>query len=244
MKRNRAGNIASIILLIMIGVVQIVLLVMLFWQRYSNSIHNLILVLEHGSEQEIENYLRARDFSKGLFLVFLISVFQVVSIIIPGMPIQIAAGSIYGGWGAFLVCYLGFVFANIVIFVIARLLAGRIDLFSRFEAGRKMRERLNGDDPLYWMAMAYLVPGVPNGIIPHVAAHSRISLADFLLAVSSTVWIQIGLNCAAGYFLVREEYTFMVLSFLLQIGLILLARRNKDRLLKLYSHFRKEIHVE
>ncbi|MBR2801189.1 MAG: VTT domain-containing protein [Erysipelotrichaceae bacterium] len=244
MNRNRASNIASIILLISIGVVLIFLLAGLFWQRYGNSIHNLILVLEHGSEQEIENYLRARDFSKGLFLVFLISVFQVVSIIIPGMPIQIAAGSIYGWWGAFLVCYLGFVFANIVIFIIARLLSGKIDLFSRFEAGRKMKERLDGDDPLYWMAMAYLVPGVPNGIIPHVAANSRITLADFLLAVSSTVWIQIALNCAAGYFLVREEYTFMVLSFLLQIGLILLARRNKDKLLQLYSHFRKEIHVD
>ena len=100
MNRNRASNIASLILLILIGVVLIVFLISLFWQRYADSIHSLLLVLEHGSEQEIENYLRARDFSKGLFLVFLISAFQVVSIIIPGMPIQIAAGSIYGWWGA------------------------------------------------------------------------------------------------------------------------------------------------
>ncbi|MBO5565155.1 MAG: hypothetical protein J5935_06030 [Lachnospiraceae bacterium] len=45
---------------------------------------------------------------------------QVISIVVPGIAVQIAAGIIYAWWKAFFACYIGFVCGHALVFFIVR----------------------------------------------------------------------------------------------------------------------------
>ena len=204
-----------------------------------NNLVEVFELLRKGNEAEIEAYLRASGLWKGMFLIVLITIIQVFSIVMPGMVIHLAAGSIYGWWEGFLVCYASFVFAHYLVFRFGRRLADKLSILNRFSAAKSMQKRLDSSEPMFVIAMAYLVPGVPNGIIPYVASHSRMTKDEFMISLTTTVWIQVLLNCIAGYFLVRGQYFFTILSFGIQFAIIALAGRRKGRIMKFYHRFQK-----
>ncbi len=204
-----------------------------------NNLVEVFELLRRGNEAEIEAYLRASGLWKGMFLIVLITIIQVFSIVLPGMVIHLAAGSIYGWWEGFLVCYVSFVFAHYLVFRFGRRLADKLSLLNRFAAAKSMQKRLDSSEPMFVIAMAYLVPGVPNGIIPYVASHSKMTMSEFMISLSTTVWIQVLLNCIAGHFLVRGQYFFTVLSFIIQFLIIALAGRRKGKIMKFYHRFQK-----
>lgn len=226
----------ALIILVMLGVITfIVHTIADNW----GSLVEVFELLRRGNEAEIEAYLRASGLWKGMFLIALITIIQVFSIVLPGMVIHLAAGSIYGWWEGFLVCYASFLFAHYLVFKFGRKLADKFSLLNRFPAARTMQKRLDSSEPMFVIAMAYLVPGVPNGIIPYVASHSKLTTDEFMISLASTVWVQVLLNCIAGHFLVRGEYFFTVLSFVIQFLVIVWAGRRKGRIMKLYHRFQK-----
>lgn len=52
---------------------------------------------------------------------------QIITIALPSVPIQVAVGVIFGTWRGFLVCYLGYVSANALIFISVRKLGAKLE---------------------------------------------------------------------------------------------------------------------
>ena len=201
---------------------------------YGSQIRELFEVLGRHDEEEFEAYVRAGGLLKGMIVISAAVFIQVISIVIPGMVIQVAAGVVYGWWEAFLICYLSFVAANVLVFLAVRHFS-RSAMLRNFTISPRLMNRLNDGDPVFTIAVCYLVPGVPNGIVPHVAGHSRLTLKQFIIAVSSTVWIQILINCSIGYFLIRGQFIYMFLSIAAQFLLIYIVNTNKENVMELYE---------
>ena len=201
---------------------------------YGAQIRELFEVLGRHDEEEFEAYVRAGGILKGMIVIGAAVFIQVISIVIPGMIIQVAAGVVYGWWQAFLICYMSFVAANILVFLAVRRFS-RSALLRSFTISPRLMNRLNDNDPIFTIAVCYLVPGVPNGIVPHVAGHSGLTLKQFIIAVSSTVWIQILINCSIGYFLIRGQFIYMFLSIAAQFGLIYIVNTNKEAVMELFE---------
>ncbi|MDD6258113.1 MAG: VTT domain-containing protein [Erysipelotrichaceae bacterium] len=229
-KRKPAGK--KLIFLILLIV--ILLTAFLIYKFYGDQIAVLWQLLRTGNQHELEEYLNAQDQIGGYSLLFILQVLQVISIFFPGMVIQIAGAMIYGWWKSFLICWIGFVFGNALVFGVARVF-GKSLAFAFDDHDKKnnwLIEKINDGNQVFVVAIACLVPGIPNGIIPYLASRTSISLKDFALAVAGSSWIQIVLNCIAGHFLSRGEYLFMVFAFALQIALIVVITKNRDKLLK------------
>ncbi|MGN0193742.1 MAG: TVP38/TMEM64 family protein [Pseudoramibacter sp.] len=199
----------------------------------------LVKLLQKGDEKQIAAYLQRQGRWRGYITIVLFSIIQVISIVFPGMAIQVAAGLIYRWWTAFILCYIGFVAGNCMVFIFARKIGKRFS--ERFALGRKISNyfnkktsnswimgKINSANPEFVFGMACLIPGIPNGIIPYLASSTRISAVGFGAAVAASSWIQIILNCLAGSFLIRGKYFFVVLSFAAQIVLILFMLWKKD----------------
>lgn len=56
----------------------------------------------------------------GLICTALLQFLQVVSIVLPGAPIQVAAGIVYGVWKGSAICYVSHVSANLAVFAASR----------------------------------------------------------------------------------------------------------------------------
>ena len=213
-KKTTAGSVKRILLLSAL----LAAAVLLIWLAFGDMFPTLFRLLRRGDEAAIEAYIEREGFWRGAVTVILLSMMQVASIVFPGIAIQIAAGVIFGTGKAFLMCYTGFVLGNLLVFLTARRMGGHIsDLVTINRRDSWIRDKMRSAHPVFAVALCDLLPGLPNGIVPYVAAQSKIRTRDFILAVAGVSWIQVALNCAAGGFLQEGEWLFMAMTILVQL---------------------------
>ncbi len=187
-------------------------------------------ILKSGDEQQIEQYLRNSDRNAGMFFVALLQMVQVLSVVLPGAPIQIAAGIVYGVWRSFLLCWLSSVAANALVFGLSRKLGSRLDRWLPVERRRSRLDALKRSQSAgYMTVMACLIPVLPNGIIPHIMSRTEIVWWKFTLAMAGGSAFPVFMLCAMGNRILHGDYLLAVLLcaglFAVVIALYLLQPR-------------------
>lgn len=214
---------------VLIYIAVVVILALATWQLFGPQLPELIKMIREDREEEIADYLSAQGEWRGLLSMFFLSIIQVISVVIPGIIIQFVGGMLYAWWKAFLMCYLGFVFANVLVFMFARTFRQTV------KADKKKTgwiiSTVNKYDPAFVFALACLVPGIPNGVIPYFAAAAKMRTREYAASVALSSWIQILSNCIAGHFLMQGQVGYMVLSFVAQIAIIIFCGMNRKKIL-------------
>ena len=121
----------------------------------------------------------------GVVLMFFIQVLQIVLAVIPGEPVEVAAGVLYGGFGGFLLCEGGILVGQTIVFLLVRKF-GRPLVELLFEK-QKIDELKFLHDPRKLDAatfLLHLIPGTPKDILCYFAGLTPISLPRFLLLSS------------------------------------------------------------
>jgi len=187
------------------------------------------------SEQDlITDYLREEGGVKGCFALAALQVLQVISVFLPGMAVQVAGGLIYGAWVSFFICLVSFVFANVMMFYLCRhsRLLSRL-LPENAKSVRTVSDWVNSNDAAFMSMLAYMLPGIPNGFVPYVAAKAHIRARRFALSVLLGSVLQIFLNCAIGSLLTRGHWLLSALLILFMLAMIFVLYRNKEQLIRL-----------
>jgi uncharacterized membrane protein YdjX (TVP38/TMEM64 family) len=184
-----------------------------------------------GDEHALSAYLNEQGSLRSFFVLWFLSFVQVVSIVIPAMPVQLAAGIAYGPWKGFLSSFSASALANMTVFFLARRLTPVIDALTADSPRiQKMLHSIRSSrDPWYYTILAFMTPGLPNGIIPYAAANAGMRPGSFLEAIFVSLPLPTLLTCAAGSFILSGDWTF---SVLIGVGLytcvgILFFRRNR-----------------
>ena len=115
------------IIKIVINVAMLALIVFLLYISLNSVLPGFIDVLAEGDNEAIEAYLKSFTTFKGYFVAFLLQFVQIITIFLPSVPIQVACGFIFGTVRASIVCYLGYVSANAVVFLACRALHGGLE---------------------------------------------------------------------------------------------------------------------
>ena len=185
---------------------------------------DLIPLLRHGDADEIEGYIRSFGSVKGGVVTFVLQWIQVISIVFPAMAIQVASGIIFGWFRAFLLCYASFCTANIAVFLFARRFAERSDWLpdeTDENTSRKFRFVTESEYPEYTVMLAYMMPFLPNGIVPYVAARTRVSLKRFTAAMALGSLPTILVFCAIGGRILHGDFVFAGILFAVSLVCIL-----------------------
>lgn len=183
----------------------------------------------------------------GWLIIVLINVLQIVIAFLPGEPVELATGVLYGGfWGAVL-CVIGVVIGETIVFKLTRRYGLSLvnKIFRRDVQEMKIfqdEERLEAVT-----FVLFLLPGTPKDVLTYVAGLSKISMKTFLgitvLArfpsiVSSTI---IGGSAISGDFTLTY-WAVVITTILGFLGILLkdpvmnwIARRKKQMLEKLQS---------
>ena len=142
-------------------------------------------VIQRGDQQELIAYIRGFGSVGGVVLAFLLQFVQIISIFFPGGPIQIAIGVVFGTLWGFIICHMGYILANLVVFLSARRLGNRLDQFFSKEGGTDSRFRFltDSEHPAYVVALSCLIPLLPNGLVPYIAARTKITFKQFAISV-------------------------------------------------------------
>lgn len=200
----------------------------LVYLAFLRSAPELLPLLKGGDEEAIAAYLGSQNEFTGIISTALLQFIQPVSIVLPGAPIQIAAGIVYGTLKGFLICYIANALANGVVFYLARVLRQKIEnVVSRLS--NRINFLQNAQYPVYMSAMACLVPVVPNGIIPYAAARTRMKLSEFLTAVLAGSFFPILIMCAIGKQILHGEYLFAAILLVLDVAVVVVLTKYRSQ---------------
>ena len=185
---------------------------LLFYKTFVPLAPHLWEALKTGDESQIEAFLKESGELKGLIYLFLLQGVQVISIVLHGAPIEIAGGMAYGFLKSFVTCHLSFVLTNILIFAFGRRV--RSD-FIDGDKTAKIFEFLSKGDPFVMLILCFMVPVMPNGIIPYAASATKISTVKYAFSVFLGSSVQIFMMCAIGRKILVHDYLFMVIIIVL-----------------------------
>lgn len=190
-------------------------------------------VLAHGDEEKMQQYLGAFNNLDGYLVGFSLQFIQIITIIMPSVPIQLAMGFVFGTWRGFMICYLGYVSANAAVFIVSRKFGdaiGRIFPNKQKKISKgKGKFILSSKYPAFTVFVASIIPLIPNGVIPYVASKTKMKFVSFIVAVAIGCIPTVLTLCAIGGELHGYDLktaVLLVVPLLVLVG-ILLWKKNK-----------------
>ena len=117
----------------------------------------------------------------GWFVVLGIQILQIVVAVIPGEPVELLAGVLYGGFGGLLTCMAGCLIATPLIFMLSRKLG--VPLLEKLFPKKKLEKFAflqNSRRLALVVFILFLIPGTPKDMLTYVAGVTPMKLAHFL----------------------------------------------------------------
>ena len=173
MDEKKKRVIKTVIIVVLIGVA------IFLCVRYAVPFCQL-LGTENGMEmicQRVEGY--------GIFapLVFiLLMVLQIIVAFIPGGPLEIIAGMLFGGVKGLLYTMAGVLLGTLLVYTIVRKFGRPIVDFFVSEKDMKHFKFLEEEEKLeFWVFLLFLIPGIPKDLLTYVVPLTALEGKKFLL---------------------------------------------------------------
>jgi uncharacterized membrane protein YdjX (TVP38/TMEM64 family) len=139
-------------------------------------------IIRHGDIAALAEYLRSFG-AWGIVITLVLFVIMTFTIVFPFMILSGAAGIVYGLFWGTIISWSGEVIGAIVMFVFARyFFRSLFECWIENSKYLKQVDEYSQSNGFKALLLARLLPLAPSGIITAVAAISKISFRDFLLA--------------------------------------------------------------
>lgn len=225
---------ATITLVVMIFV--LLLAVGLMVELLRIYVPDIWAALSSGNDGALEACLENQSRTYSACLLWLLSFVQVISIVLPSLPIQLAAGIVLGSWLGAAVCLSASVCSHMAVFFLAKHAKKQLNAIAA--SSPKMEKILDTlsvrRNRTYYTVMVLLAPGLPNGVIPYAAANSGMAANRYLLALLIALPLPTWVTCAAGDLILSGDWMFSIIMMAVlfaAVGLLLLVRDSlPDRL--------------
>lgn len=220
---------------------------LLVYFAFKETIPDLLPLLKDGDVDEIQSYLRSSSTWKGVLCAALLQMLQVFSIVISGVPIQVAAGVVYGTFFAVLICLISSTLALMLSFLLWKRMGRQMEKWFPVEEKQlRIVKRLVEADtpPKYAVFLAGMIPVLPNGLIPLLAVKLDISVWAFTLFVTLGSLPNILLCCAIGNRLIRGDWILSAVYFVVMLGIVILLWTKQEFVLGLCRKLTRQKETE
>ena len=163
---------------------------------------------------------------KGVIITLGLQVLQIIVAIIPGQPMEVIAGMLYGTWGGMLLCLVGILIGSTIVFYLTRKIGMNfIQIFFDKEQINKIKRKKifkNTKKLELFMFIMFVIPLVPKDIFIYLAGISPISPKKFMLITTVAripglfITVFAGNNLSEGNFIIAAV---LVIVFLI-LGII------------------------
>lgn len=172
-KKEKVINIVKISIICLLIITAITLIII-----YLPNIYKLI---DKDNQNNLINKIRNKGIN-GWFIFLLIQILQVVISFIPGEPIEVIGGVIYGAFGGLLTCMLGCLIGSMIVYFLS-LKIGKsfIKLFLKEKDFNEVKFLKNEKRVEELVFIFYFIPGTPKDIITYLAPYTKIKPLKFFL---------------------------------------------------------------
>lgn len=227
-KHTTKSAAAALALVVLLLAAAIALIAELFRVYFPGILEALL----SGNQDALQVYLDQQNHLYSAGLVWLLSYVQVLSIVIPAMPVQLVAGMTFGPWAGFVLNLSASVAANMTAYAVARKASKLLRCIAQEHPKvDKMLQSLSvSHNRTYYTVMALLVPGLPNGAIPYAVANSGLKAHMFLAALLIALPVPTWMTCMAGSLALSEDWVYGVILMIIMFGFVAFLFRFRDRI--------------
>jgi uncharacterized membrane protein YdjX (TVP38/TMEM64 family) len=204
-----------------LGWLAIILLAGLAYWWQPEFFQNAYRIIERGDIAALAEYLRSFG-AGGIFVTLGLFVVMTFTIVFPFMILSGAAGIVYGIFWGTAISWLGEVIGAVLMFLFARYFFRQsVEGWIVKSPYLKQVDDYSAANGFKALLIARLLPLAPSGIITAVAAISRISFRDFVLATFIGKLPPVVIKVLLGHDIVfaGENMTRLVVIVVLVIGL-------------------------
>jgi uncharacterized membrane protein YdjX (TVP38/TMEM64 family) len=118
----------------------------------------------------------------GMLLLFSIQILQVIVAVIPGEPIEIIAGIMYGTFGGLFLCLSGILISSVIVyFTVKKFGKNFINKIYKKEESSKYNFLLKAENVTYLIFLLFLIPGTPKDVLVYLCPFTKIKPITFFL---------------------------------------------------------------
>lgn len=176
----------------------------------------------------------------GWLAVFGIQVLQIIIAFIPGEPIEILAGVLYGTFGGLFICLAGCLAASSAVFLLAKRF-GKPFLHKVFGKERIQNWRwVHHNKKLELITfILFFIPGTPKDMLTYIVGASDLKLSRFLVISSLARIPSIITSTMVGATMRQGQWEISIAIFLVTGILGLVGLHYKDRAIEYCRRFSK-----
>ena len=156
-------------------------------------------------------------------------ILQVVVAVIPGEPLEIAAGYAFGSLEGTVLCVLGTLIGGVLVFLLVRRFGAQaVEVFFDLEKFRSLRFLQDRRRLTFWVFLVFFLPGTPKDVLCYFVGLTDMRLRTWILVSAVARIPSIITSTVGGSALGMGEYAFAAIAFLAALaisGLGLLAYR-------------------
>ena len=141
-------------------------------------------------------------------------VLQIVVAIIPGEPLEIAAGYAFGALEGTLLCLIGALVGRVAVFLLVRRFGVRaVEVFFPLEKVQSLRFLQNEKKLTFWVFFLFFLPGTPKDVLCYIVGLTKLPLRSWIIISTIAPIPSIITSTIGGSALGRGRYTFAAAVF-------------------------------
>lgn len=141
-------------------------------------------------------------------------ILQVIVAVIPGEPLEIAAGYAFGAVEGTILCVLGTFLGGILVFLLVRRFGLRaVEIFFPTEKLQRLRFLHNERRLARWVFLIFFLPGTPKDVMCYFVGLTSMPLRTWALISAVARLPSIITSTVGGNALGMGEYTFAIIVF-------------------------------
>ena len=167
---------------------------------------------------------------RGYATVSILAMLQVIFTILPAEPVQVIAGLAFGLPVALLLCTIGVIVGNTVIYALYHLFGDRLNKYFDKKLTFDFDKLGSSGKTTLTIFILYFLPAIPYGMICFFAATMRMKYPRYITVTTLGAIPSIFIGVALGHLAVSTSWILSVSIFAILVIILAVLMKNKDAL--------------
>ena len=217
-------------LLKIIAAVLVAMIVVLLCIRYAVPLTRL-LVTEEGRTELCERVEQFGFFAPVVFI--LLMALQIVIAFIPGGPLELVGGMLFGGKLGLLYTILGALLGTLTVYgLVKRFGRPLVNVFVNEEKMKKFRFLQDEKKLEFWVFFLFLIPGIPKDVLTYIIPLTPMRGKQFILLATLARLPALAASVLVGDSLAEGRYQMCVIICAVIAVLVFAGYQLKNRIMK------------
>lgn len=185
------------------------------------------LITSQAARDEFVEWVRSHGLA-GMLVFLGLEIFQIVVAVVPGEPVQLMAGALYGPAGGLALCLVGILIGSTLIYFFVRALGAKAIDPAVLHKYRFLQDEKRARSALY---LLFFLPGMPKDLLTYLGPFLPLKPGEFLLICTLARFPCLLASTVAGDSLFEGNIALPLVLLVVTGALGLVGIRNEEKIM-------------